>query len=202
MINIFSDQRRLDAAKRIIRHIATALDLPVSIRLWSGDILPLGESANQEQFVSVDDAGVFGALLRRPSLQTLYRLYASGHIDVHGTDFMTLMEVIQTHRKQMGSKLVRRRLRSGFPWGSILPLLTAPESSTDLAHRYSGDETGYAQTKRKKNKELIQFHYDVSNEFYALFLDPEMLYSCAYFTDWSNSLEQAQQDKLDLICRV
>ena len=47
----------------------------------------------------------------------------------------------------------------------------------------------------------MQFHYDVSNEFYSLFLDPDMQYSCAYFRDWENTLEQAQQDKLDMICR-
>ena len=47
----------------------------------------------------------------------------------------------------------------------------------------------------------MRFHYDLSNDFYALFLDPEMEYSCAYFRDWENSLEQAQLDKLDAICR-
>ena len=44
--------------------------------------------------------------------------------------------------------------------------------------------------RHRNNKQLIQFHYDVGNAFYQLFLDPEMQYSCAYFTDWGNSLEQ------------
>jgi cyclopropane-fatty-acyl-phospholipid synthase len=49
----------------------------------------------------------------------------------------------------------------------------------------------------------IQFHYDVSDEFYALFLDPRRVYSCAYFNDYYDrqSLQQAQEAKLDLICR-
>ena len=200
MFNMFSDQRRLSAAKFIIQHVAAALDLPISIRLWDGAIVPMGKNADPGLFLSVDDAGVFGSLLRRPSLETLYRLYASGYFDVHGADFMTFLEIVQEHRKKMGGQVVRRRLRRGFPWRSILPLLTAPEPSADLSHRYGGDETGYSQTQRK-NKELIQFHYDVSNEFYALFLDSQMVYSCGYFTDWTNSLDQAQQDKLDLICR-
>lgn len=200
MFEIISDQKRLAAAKLLVDHMGSVLDLPISIRLWDGTIVPLGQRADPERFLSVDSAGVFGALLRRPSLGTLYRLYASGHIDVHGADFMTFLEIVQARRKEKGGKEVGRRLRSGFPWRGIPALLTAPEPSADLAHRYHGDETGYSQGKRK-NKELIQFHYDVSNEFYALFLDPHMLYSCAYFTDWSNSLEQAQQDKLDLICR-
>ena len=47
----------------------------------------------------------------------------------------------------------------------------------------------------------IAHHYDVSNEFYALFLDPLMVYTCAYYRDPDGKLEQAQQDKLDLVCR-
>jgi cyclopropane-fatty-acyl-phospholipid synthase len=51
------------------------------------------------------------------------------------------------------------------------------------------------------NKENIQYHYDVSNAFYALFLDPQMVYSCGYFTEWQNDIATAQRDKLDMICR-
>ena len=40
---------------------------------------------------------------------------------------------------------------------------------------------------QRKDKDYIQFHYDLGNEFYELFLDPEMVYSCGYFTDWNNS---------------
>jgi cyclopropane-fatty-acyl-phospholipid synthase len=47
----------------------------------------------------------------------------------------------------------------------------------------------------------IRFHYDRSNEFYRLFLDPLMLYSCAYFHSTDATLEQAQIAKLDHICR-
>ncbi len=54
---------------------------------------------------------------------------------------------------------------------------------------------------RGVDREAIQHHYDVSNEFYALWLDPRMVYSCAYFRDESESLERAQVQKLDHICR-
>ena len=47
----------------------------------------------------------------------------------------------------------------------------------------------------------IQFHYDVSDDFYALWLDPRRVYSCAYFRQPDMTLEQAQQAKLDHICR-
>ncbi len=47
----------------------------------------------------------------------------------------------------------------------------------------------------------IQFHYDVSDDFYALWLDPRRVYSCAYYRDEAMTLAQAQEAKLDLICR-
>ncbi len=54
---------------------------------------------------------------------------------------------------------------------------------------------------RQENREAISFHYDVSNEFYGLWLDQDMVYSCAYFETPDASLEQAQQAKLLHICR-
>jgi len=54
---------------------------------------------------------------------------------------------------------------------------------------------------RQADAKAIAHHYDVSNEFYALFLDPLMLYTCAYYRDPDGKLEQAQQDKLDHVCR-
>lgn len=54
---------------------------------------------------------------------------------------------------------------------------------------------------RSRDAQAIAHHYDVSNEFYALFLDPLMVYTCAYYRDPDGKLEQAQQDKLDLVCR-
>jgi len=52
-----------------------------------------------------------------------------------------------------------------------------------------------------RDAEQIQFHYDVSDDFYALWLDPRRVYSCAYFRDTGMSLAQAQEAKLDHICR-
>jgi cyclopropane-fatty-acyl-phospholipid synthase len=54
---------------------------------------------------------------------------------------------------------------------------------------------------KAEDARAIAYHYDVSNEFYALFLDPLMVYTCAYYRDPDGKLEQAQQDKLDHVCR-
>ncbi|MGZ5041543.1 MAG: class I SAM-dependent methyltransferase [Usitatibacter sp.] len=53
---------------------------------------------------------------------------------------------------------------------------------------------------KSADREAIQHHYDVSNEFYALWLDPRMVYSCAYFHSDDDTLEAAQLQKLDHIC--
>ncbi|HJQ85254.1 MAG TPA: cyclopropane-fatty-acyl-phospholipid synthase family protein [Candidatus Binatia bacterium] len=56
------------------------------------------------------------------------------------------------------------------------------------------------RTKRR-DAHAIAFHYDVSNEFYELFLDRRMVYTCAYYRRPDGDLDQAQEDKLDLVCR-
>ncbi|MDT8952070.1 cyclopropane-fatty-acyl-phospholipid synthase family protein [Lacticaseibacillus paracasei] len=52
-----------------------------------------------------------------------------------------------------------------------------------------------------KSKEDIHSHYDLGNDFYKLWLDPTLTYSCAYFEDWSDDLETAQLNKIDHILR-
>src|SRR5262245_633734 len=54
---------------------------------------------------------------------------------------------------------------------------------------------------RSKDKQAIGYHYDVSNDFYALWLDRNMVYSCAYFKDDADDLDRAQEQKLDHILR-
>lgn len=58
-----------------------------------------------------------------------------------------------------------------------------------------------ARHTRRADARQIQFHYDVSDAFYALWLDPRRVYSCAYWPAGASTLAQAQQAKLDLICR-
>jgi cyclopropane-fatty-acyl-phospholipid synthase len=54
---------------------------------------------------------------------------------------------------------------------------------------------------KRRDAQAIAHHYDVSNEFYALFLDRRMVYTCAYYRRPDGDLDQAQEDKLDLVCR-
>lgn len=54
---------------------------------------------------------------------------------------------------------------------------------------------------KQQDRQAIAFHYDVGNDFYALFLDRRMVYTCAYYRSPDGDLDQAQEDKLDLVCR-
>jgi cyclopropane-fatty-acyl-phospholipid synthase len=54
---------------------------------------------------------------------------------------------------------------------------------------------------RSRDRRAVAFHYDISNDFYALWLDRRMIYSCAYFSDPEQDLDTAQERKLDYICR-
>lgn len=70
-----------------------------------------------------------------------------------------------------------------------------------MSSRLPGALGWLASHSRDRDRAAVEYHYDVSNEFYALFLDPEMVYSCAYFRDPNDTLEVAQAQKLDHILR-
>jgi cyclopropane-fatty-acyl-phospholipid synthase len=84
---------------------------------------------------------------------------------------------------------VREAIRGAVEIARAMPRpLFQSEGPTNARHTKRGD------------REAIQHHYDVSNEFYQLWLDPRMVYSCAYFRKEGDSLEMAQLQKLDHIC--
>src|SRR6266850_2229572 len=92
-----------------------------------------------------------------------------------------------------------RRRRSSPPRGSPARAPGCAAVSSSRAPSESGDAMR-DRTKRLDAK-AIEYHYDVSNEFYALFLDRRMVYTCAYYRRPDGDLDQAQEDKLDLVCR-
>ena len=191
-----TSNRQLQAAREFLEHLAQHVNARFSIRLWDGSEIPLGSDVEPGLAISISSPGVISSLIRRPTADNLVRHYARQHLDFHGADLYTFLEKLRVKRSRRKS----RRVSKFVLLKSVLPFLFAKGESTEVDHCYAGDEIGHAR-EQSENTDFIQFHYDLSNAFYALFLDPEMVYSCAYFTDWSNSLEQAQRDKLDMICR-
>lgn len=193
----FSAATQLSAIKEVLAELATPLDVNVSVRLWDGARVPLGTQVDDKYTIGISNPGVIGALLRRPSLETLVRLYATGQIEFEGGDLIEFSAALRTKRAD------RKRLKEISKWQvakRTLPFLFAKSKPTELSHGFHNDSVGRAESKRN-NTDYIQFHYDVGNDFYKLFLDKEMQYSCGYFANWDNSLDQAQHDKLDMICR-
>jgi cyclopropane-fatty-acyl-phospholipid synthase len=107
--------------------------------------------------------------LLRPSLSNLGEAYVEGLIGVDGE----LADIVS-----MAHQLAKRSLKPEGLLGRV-------------AHRYAH--------ARRDDKAAIEHHYDVSNEFYRLWLDPEMVYSCAYFENGTETLAEAQLKKLDHI---
>lgn len=190
-----ANDKQVRAIKAIFEHVASLIDVPASVRLWDGTDIPLGKGADGTYYFSINNPGVVGALLRRPTLENILVRYATGELDFTGDifEFRTLFDEKATSR-------ALRKVHKGFVLKNALSLIFSPAgsiSSENIADRGSVA----ADSDSAGKKDFIQFHYDVSNEFYQLFLDPEMQYSCGYFKDWNNSLEQAQLDKLEMICR-
>ena len=86
--------------------------------------------------------------------------------------------------------------------GDVLEAIRGAEAIARARTRGIFERSGTpgARHTREADREAIRHHYDVSNEFYALWLDPRMVYSCGYFRDEGATLEQAQLAKLDHIC--
>ncbi len=188
--------KQLTAAKGLLAHLAEKCDIPVSVRLWDGSCTPLGQRA-KESGITIDlrGPGVIGALLRRPTLDNFVRQYATGGIDFSGADLITVGETLRSRANRPKLK----HLSKSKLFQAALPFVFAPAEQHEIQHEYEGDAEG--RTANRKDKDYIQFHYDLGNDFYKLLLDHEMVYSCGYFTDSEQSLDQAQQDKLEMICR-
>jgi cyclopropane-fatty-acyl-phospholipid synthase len=190
------DERQIEAARALVRELADKLDINAFVRLWDGSRLPLGKVAQGDFEIIIRDPGVIGAMMRKPNLDTIIQQYVAKGIDFSGG---TLVDF--GRQLQKDGKSVKLRPKDVGRLGlKLAPFIFAKSGEQKDAHGFEGDITG-KKRKTADNKDFIQFHYDLSNDFYALFLDPEMVYSCAYYTDWSNGVAQAQRDKLEMICR-
>ena len=189
--------RQLESARGLARELAGKLDLNASLRLWDGSLTPLGKNVTGPFEISIADAGVIGSLLRWPTLDNFIRHYVDKGIDFSGGTLIDLGSQLN-----QGGRSVKLKGRDALQFArQLYPFLTArTDDSAGGDQGFEGEITG-RKRKTADNKDYIQFHYDLSNDFYALFLDPEMVYSCAYYTDWNNGVAQAQRDKLEMICR-
>lgn len=192
--------RRIVAARRIVSHIAEHLKADLSLRLWTGEVLPLGPGARDDIQIVVARPGAVRRLILKPGLMTLFELFASGDLKVEGGSPLEAADRWAHGRAVHLKRSLDRWLiaREAMPF-----LLGGGEGQGDALPAWdaTGDDGVGRDRSGRRDQDFIQFHYDVGNDFYGLFLDPEMVYSSAYFTAHDATLEAAQQEKLDRICR-
>lgn len=190
------DDKYLAAARELASDLGRILDINASVRLWDGTLIPLGSSVTSPLAITIASPGVISSLLRRPTLDRLIRHYAHGQLGLEGGTLIDLgNQFTDGGGRRKLKKLGKRRLVS-----QLWPFLLGPGLKPERSRDYTGDEGGEGREKAE-NKDFIAFHYDVGNSFYELFLDPNMQYTCAYYKDWDNGVDQAQLDKMDMICR-
>ncbi len=190
------EAKRLNAAKTLIAELAQSLDIDAFVRLWDGSRIPLGRDAVGSFDIVINDPGVIASTLRRPSLDTIIRHYVDKRIDFAGGSLIDFGRQINQRGRSVKFK-GRDALKIAR---QLSPFLFAPGAPPTEQGAFAGDIVGNRR-KGDDNKDYIQFHYDLSNDFYALFLCDEMVYTCAYFHDWEQDLATAQKNKLDMVCR-
>lgn len=126
-----------------------------------------------------------------PTELALGEAFIYGDFDVEG-------EIESVFR--LGDYILGRRI--GIPERIRLArgLFTLPQSSAPRVGRQAAELSG-RQHSVARDRAAVTYHYDVSNDFYSLFLDRQMVYSCAYFASSDEDLDSAQARKLDYICR-
>jgi cyclopropane-fatty-acyl-phospholipid synthase len=182
--------------------VATRLfggELPVRLRAWDGSETGPSDAPT----LVLRSPRALRRLLWHPGELGLAQAYVTGEMDVEGDLAEGLRRVWATARSRRldGSAgpltlagLAPAAVRAIRRAGALGPPLAPPDSQARLRGRlHSG----------RRDQAAIAHHYDLSNEFYALVLDPQMAYSSAYWVsdDRDYTLAEAQADKLDLVCR-
>lgn len=163
--------------------------LPIGFRAWDGSVA--GPQDGTVLVIRSRDA--LRRLVWSPNELGLARAYVSGELDVEG-DLATGLSQIWGLVRQGVTRRPRLSEVAKLAWRlKVLgPNPDAPKEEARLR--------GALHTK-SRDRDAISHHYDLSNDFYRLVLDPSMAYSCAYFTSEDEPLAQAQHNKLDLVCR-
>lgn len=162
-----------------------------NVRLWDGTVWAT-ESVGSPAFTLVlNHPGALRQMFLPPSELNLAESYIYGDFDVEG-DLIAAVPLARHFEKLdlgLGDKL-------GLAW----KLRSLPDTRAPREGRQAADVEG-AVHSRRRDRQAIAYHYDVSNDFYALWLDCCMVYSCGYFATPDEDIDTAQERKLDYICR-
>src|SRR6202789_3597361 len=192
--------RGSELASDLLTRLFYRLPFKLTLRLWNGAVVRVGasDSAAQESpfaLVFRNPEVVCSAVLGRDPLR-LAEAYFRGDLDIEGDFFAAL--ALKDHLEAL-------QLSVGEQIGAVATALRLRALNGDRRHAHIPWAPSHGRAvkthSKAENRDAIHFHYDVSNEFYALWLDRAMVYSCAYFENSDVGLDAAQVAKLDHICR-
>ena len=159
-----------------------------AVRLWNGLALP---ASTEPPFTLVlTHPGALRRILLPPTDLTAGEAFVRGDFDVEGDLETAVAAVVEAAGK-----------RSTLDWATAaLQTLALPRTAAQGQIPPRARLRGPRHTP-KRDRAAVQHHYDVGNDFYALWLDRRMVYSCAYFPTGTEELNAAQEAKLEHICR-
>ncbi len=161
-----------------------------AMRLWSGDIW--GRTENPRFSLVLKHPGSLRRMLLGANQLTLGEAYIFDDFDIEGDiqaafDFS---DYLMAHELELTEKLRLAGL-----------LLRLPNYDNHGAGHHLGPHLHGRLHSKWRDREAVTYHYDLSNDFYQLWLDRRMVYSCAYFKRGDEDIDEAQANKLEYICR-
>ncbi len=164
----------------------------LNVRLWDGSFWP--DNSPRPATLVLKHPGALRAMFLPGTELALGEAYIYDDFDIQGDPEQVLdvaYSLLRTFSHMSG------KLRLGLD----LNRLPAHDGSRRLFSRRSPVKlSGRAHTP-ERDRQAVTYHYDVSNDFYALWLDRRMVYSCAYFLSPEDDLDAAQAQKMEYICR-
>ncbi len=162
---------------------------PFAVRFWDGTEVRATEPGSPTLTLRTPRA--LAHVLRAPGELGLGRAYVAGMIDVDDLDgALRMVDEFEPPPLTVGQR-VSLAVAVIRACGLVVP--PAPPAA-ELRLRGQRHTVG-------RDRRAVRHHYDVGNEFFALFLDRSMTYSCAYWAGGAQTLEEAQEAKLELVCK-
>jgi cyclopropane-fatty-acyl-phospholipid synthase len=195
-----NDAAGLLAARRVMDALVGPVsERTFSVRYWDGTSETASPGAEAPFTLVVTSPHALRRACLPPSELRLGEAFVRGDLDIDG-DLEEATELAELIRGRLSSpgglfKLVRRALALPDEESS------SDHDATDQDNHVNGQDHHGLLHSRQRDQESVRYHYDVGNEFYQMWLDPAMVYSCAYFEVGDETIDEAQRAKLDHICR-
>lgn len=180
-----SPDRLREAALSLLERVLPQ-ERSFAVNLWEQAVLPAGSSPEKATLL-IRSPEALGRMFQPPLDLSLGESFLRGDLEVEG-DLEAVFAAVEGVTPRLSVLQLPTLLKD-------LAALRRQAGST-LAARLRG-----APHSKARDRAAIQHHYDISNAFYRLWLDERMVYSCAYFPTGSETLDQAQEAKLEHVCK-